>query len=429
MRIARCCIVATTMLAAVVAVAQGSCFDPPRPPVIKADVFVRSIILTADQDDGLDGNAELYLTVNVNAGKCGQRTKSYEIDYDWDTDHARGIFDTIWSHLECTPRREITVGTALIEVDSDLSTNIMSGLAGAAAGLAVGAIGGPVGAIGGAAAGFVVGLVLSLNGNDDLGVGSGVVPENGLMRIQSRGPDGGADIFIDGATTDQAGSNCHTSPPAPPRNPPNVRTQQVYNPLQESLPLVPMIVSESGNPGNLDDDEIAGIRKTLERSVLGLAALGAATEIEQAYGFLGVNEAIALYHQARAADQLGDSAEALQKYREAFFAAATANDNYVKVRGLMRLPFHIVLSTDCMQTKAHRKPRFVIFAPGGRLKERLSFHGLPPEMALKLQPLGDGAYELDVSIGSAAPGRYLLHIDAHNGLEGAQAVVEIVVNG
>ncbi|NUL82102.1 MAG: hypothetical protein HUU60_05170 [Armatimonadetes bacterium] len=416
------------LLTAASAIAQTTCYDPPSPPVIKAEVTVKKLTLTSDQDDGFDGNAELVLTVNVNAGDCGQTTKNYEKDdLNWDVTSVWNINDLIWSHLECTPRRSMSVGTALIEVDSDLSTNVMSGLAGAAAGLAVGAYGGLVGAIGGAAAGFVVGFVLSLNGNDDLGVGSASLPENGTVTVPSRGADGGADIEIEAKTTPQAGNECNPPPPPPPVETPSGRTQQSYNPLQEALPWVDSVAPEPGNPGQLEPHEIEGIQRSLRTAVLGMGALAAAAEIEQAQRMFGVNQAIARYNQARMMEQNGDSHGALQMYREAFFAAATANFNNVP-GGLMRLPFHLVMSNTRMDTVVGRSPKFLMFAPGAIQNVQFMVHGLPPEMTLNVQPLGHNVYMLHLDASAALPGHYLMHVMANDGIRDAQAMVEIVVN-
>ena len=130
--------------------------DRPGPEDLIVDArLVKAVVGPPKQDDGFDGNAEIFISGSVNhQGHPPQVPFTAEKDnVDSGTRHydARGrrirvaagtalwtIEKDIYGHDECSPRNTVTVGGAVIEVDSDLTTNVLGAMASTAAGMALG---------------------------------------------------------------------------------------------------------------------------------------------------------------------------------------------------------------------------------------------------------------------------------------------------
>jgi len=146
--------------------------DPPRNPAIQTVIDVAELTFLTDQDDGVDGCAELLLIVQVNwGGSHGVSSWLLSKTIDMDDGTRWVVFPprvpNVFSHTECSPVFEPAIDTYGYELDGDLCW--LSELVVTAGGGALGAVGGPAGAALGASIAYLTADLLSeLNGNDVL---------------------------------------------------------------------------------------------------------------------------------------------------------------------------------------------------------------------------------------------------------------------
>ena len=225
--------------------------DPPGLPAINVSAKIGTLRLTSSQNDGLDANSELLLTLHVThwldmSGlspyaaspfpKHGENTVSYEKDdynYYQETYHRRPdgsiivarkyapdwvIDDVLWQHSECSPRDALTGVSRLIEVDVDWYTTgagiAASSLGGmladiAAKAMVVGSGAGVAGMVAGALVGAGVSIIVAIDGNDDLGTHPILFPPNGGFTLNSQGKDGGAKIYFESKTSVIQDNRCN----------------------------------------------------------------------------------------------------------------------------------------------------------------------------------------------------------------------------
>lgn len=427
--------------------------DPPGPPELEVSVTAESLRLTQDQDDGFDGNAELLLMANTTHVDHGQDTRQFKTDdYSWDTvtyapPNFRRVLrrtapdwwlkaqhPTIWKHTECSPRSTVTVGTTLIEVDTELTDQVVGALAstaaGTAAGAAYGAAFGGTGAIPGAIVGFIVSLAASLNGNDDLGVGSGTIPDNGTKTVESRGPDGGADIKFSGTTT-AYDRPCNPTSTEHAYLTPGDRAALIFRPMEQAVAAIPGMRAEPGNPAQLTEAQLEDIRRTWTRTAMGLAEAAVGAEVEAAKGYVGYAPAAEMFLAARELDGL-DPAAALELYEGAFMQAVVARDETVPADGEVEpaLHFSLSLTPDFISTKPGRNPVVLASALGAAGPVALTVSELPAGMDAEISAVSDGSsvYQVTLSIGDVVPGMYTVRLNAADGLQGTERELTVVVN-
>lgn len=146
--------------------------DPPSNPAIQTVIDVAELTFLTDQDDGVDGCAELLLIVQVNwGGSHGVSTWLLTRTIDMDDGNRWVVFPprvpNVFTHTECSPVFEPAIDTYGYELDGDLCW--LSELVVIAGGGALGAVGGPAGAALGASIAYLTADLLSeLNGNDVL---------------------------------------------------------------------------------------------------------------------------------------------------------------------------------------------------------------------------------------------------------------------
>lgn len=403
--------------------------DPPGPPAIDVQVDTNSLTLTSDQDDY--GNAELLLAVNATHQTHGQATVEFEnSDYDWDAGVPWLLSPTlVYLHTECQPRAAVSVGTALIELDTSKTSQVLGALGSAAAGAAAGSlVAGPPGIVAGAIAGLVVSLATSLNGNDNLGVASGIVPANGTVTLTSVGPDGGATIQISGTTTNTSKPGCAAA--ATPATPalPGTRTSQIYPPLKEAFALAAQVDYEQGNPAGLSAQQLGEIKQSLARTAVGMGEVIAAAEVESARNYEGYATAAEIFFAGRelAAQQ---PEAALDLFAQAFLEAAIAREEAVQAERL-KLPLEIALSSDFISTRAGRRLTFLAVLVGAGEQSNLTLAGQPGGMFAAIERIAPESpvYRITMDVGSMEPGAYQMMLRSTDSGVTAERTLTVAVN-
>lgn len=288
-----------------------------------------------------------------------------------------------------------------------------------------------------AAGGLVGSLANALNGNDDLGQGSGLVPGNGQVVVESIGADGRADIadiLVLGQTKEIADTG-QCDLPAPPQPAPEPlpplpeRAYRIFKPLQDAVDLVPKIDAEPGNPAGLTEPQLEDIRRTLLRFIIGLAEMIAGAEIEEAGRFEGVADAIAMFEFAQklAWGVMPDPAlatKAIELYEQAFLAAAAAVAAALPGPEI-RLPFQLSITPDFLSTKPNAKPKFL-----------MAVFGIPNRVVI-ITPLGEHqvvqigeapVYWIELDLEDVPPGEHELEVTATDGEQEAGRNVKFIVN-
>ncbi|MFZ5816317.1 MAG: S-layer homology domain-containing protein [Bacillota bacterium] len=394
---------------------------------------INRLDLVTDMDDGFDGDAELLLLVQVqHAGHGGSRLEFQRDDYNWDDGRPWLVQPSeLWAHVECRPRAPLSVVLHLIDIDSDLQTaTIWAVLSGVGSWVATGAKAGPKGAV----AGFVVGFGLSMagviNDNDDLGLNFGLVPENGPVWVKLRGPDGGADVRFYGRTGVTPDEDC-ALPPASPEyslRSPSERTQLLFDPLKEGLAAALAIQPEPGNPAGLTEQQVADIRQSYSRLLLGIGRTVAGLEVEDAIGLRGANGAVEQYLTGLELDR-EDPVQALAAYEAAFLQAATAFADGVEEEGI-GLPFHLSLTPEVLATRAGRQPEILAVAHGASGPVELWLEGLPEGAAATVTPGSEEVpfFKIGLDLAGLAPGRYPIKVLAAGGEGTAEQELLLIVN-
>lgn len=280
--------------------------DEPGNPAIRVKIYVDSITLKTDQDDGLDGNAEIIVkfTYLHEGHKGGGGIVSID-DFNWDYEKTRTIDKMIYDHIECSPLNEIRVSMEAIEDDTSTITTIMGGLVAIAGGIVATAystgtalIWAGVGGLGG-----ITALFASINSADDLGRDTESTTTPGDLLLETN------DIIVEFRieTTTVPSISCEEPKPTPTTTtttttttvtetlPPGTTTvaEEIPNSTKETLKLakrslnerisegekyfeelrkildaISELSPEPGNPGGLTSKELDYLHNELPKLIL-----------------------------------------------------------------------------------------------------------------------------------------------------------------
>ncbi len=250
--------------------------DPPDDPALAVNVYLRSLELLQDEDDGVDGNAELIITWLVSHEAHGSAAGVITIDdFDWDVEQSRTLDAYLYGHVECSPLNRVMLDVQVAEDDTDLATTIVAGVAGAVGGVVAGFLTtGAAIAVGAAGGGSgLVSMFAGLNGVDDLGRAALTVTSPGTYRLRGQGFVAVLEVTV--AT--MSGSACAQPEPVPAELPEGVDRslderletgQRSFAALREAVQQSSTIGFEEGNPASLSNMDVATLRSELPRRIL-----------------------------------------------------------------------------------------------------------------------------------------------------------------
>ncbi|MBI4877565.1 MAG: hypothetical protein HY822_23285 [Acidobacteria bacterium] len=419
-------------------------WDPPGPPPIEVQLFLSRVVFSYAQDptDGIDGNAELTLTVQIDHKGHGSQVVTFSRDdFDLNYEGSWSFGDPEWegklvyTHQECSPRNDIAITARLMETDMTGVESWAIAIASAVAGFFAG---GPLGAAGGGALGFAVGTPGLLIGNDDLGARGRENREGDQTNFTIPLVEGvELSGWVKTKTLSLSPDPCQATP-APPGSPgvpvpksptPQERSEGVFGPLQEALGAVPKVDAEPGNPARLTAAQLETIRTTLARTTLGAAEAVAGNEIEQAAKLQGVEDAIRDLNSAQQRRAAADYAGALESYRTAFLRAATARANNVAAREA-RLPLQISLSSDYLSTAPGKSGEILATVLGAAGATQLTLPAPLPNLKTQITSYdGTGnTFRVGLAVGDVPAGIHTLPFVVSDGKSQATRQLTLVVN-
>jgi len=345
------------------------------------------LLLTQNEDDGLDGDAEIALSVDWlhydNERNLHTRaTTSRTIAHDWDINSlplvGLGLFQT-FSTEECDEADWIFAAVQVTE--QDLSTNAETAIS-SITGLAVG-IGVSIGT-GNPFAGGTSGLLANLatkkllqwmgSGTDDLGSIPMTRLAFGVNDFAMTGPDGGSTVrlrdesFQSGAVNLEC-SGRETESTTGTMPDPDAAVAGIFPPLFTALEETALITREDGSV----DDEILAGRESITQALVSAAEFAALAALaEAAFGFEGASAALPLMAQARIHQANEEWVEAVVDFREAFRAAYTATFNGV-LGTPFDLPSHMTLIAPTRSVRANSYEEFQGIVQGLSATETIDF--------------------------------------------------------
>jgi hypothetical protein len=275
-------VVLSLLLSVIVPASQVKAhLDPPKPPAIRVQVILKSITLNQDQDDGIDGNAEVAVAYAIAHTNHDSAAGIIEIDdFNWDDGPTRTFGPTgtiVYDHEECTPFEGVTVWFEVLEDDSDLFTIIVGTVVAVAGGIVatIYSTGTAViwACIGGG--GVFTAMGAGINGADNLGLGTASTTQPGVYTVNTWGSDGSTTIEYEVRVTATDTPGCegeHASmiDDAVFRGV-GERLEEggaQFDKLREAIDLACAIQVEEGNPRGLSDDEIENISVEFPRRLL-----------------------------------------------------------------------------------------------------------------------------------------------------------------
>ncbi len=120
-------VIITILIASTLTEPVKAHLDPPSNPKIKVEVWVTSITLLSDQDDG-GGDAEIVAILHTAQKNHDNNSIMIRIDdFDWDDGPTRIIDKKIYEHEECSPLSDITLYAEVMEEDQDIITDLLVG--------------------------------------------------------------------------------------------------------------------------------------------------------------------------------------------------------------------------------------------------------------------------------------------------------------
>jgi len=247
--------------------------DPPGPPKIKVTVILDSLKLLNNQDDGIDGNAEIVLGWMVNQEGHGSKNgKEFKDDLNWDVSPRWDIGKVIWEHEECSPMSKVNVAFTVVESDQDLELTVASVGASMAGIASVFASAGPVGitiTVVSGIVGIVSGIVGELNGDDELGGVMDTVGKPGTYKTITQGKDGSAEITwtVKSEEVPDPAKKCELPLPTSPPPPPQIPVREFSNAIRDTLEKIPYSEIEAGNP-DITLDEFDELKKVAPRRAI-----------------------------------------------------------------------------------------------------------------------------------------------------------------
>jgi hypothetical protein len=304
-------------------------------------------------NDGLDGKAEFLLQTTFQSATDAPETLWLEEEVDVDETPVIPFDGVGWEKTECNTDSILEVSSTLAEVDITTSEAIAIGI-----GAAV--ISAPLPFAWSVSIGIAATLVTSLPGNDSFGGASAQVPSNDTVVLLFRGPDGAADVPIEGATS-PAPTVTDCQPPGFPAQPPVVSTplpdeqaKQTFGPLEGALRLSLEASYEPGLNAPVPETQIRDVRETLASTVVGLGELAATLMVETTDERENSKIAAEAIATGRAAATEGNWDAALADFRRAFTLAAPAGAETLQFESPSVLPERILLLPELVATNPLR---------------------------------------------------------------------------
>lgn len=406
-------------------------FDAPGPPPINVDVDALNVVLIDDQDDGVDGNAELLLAIM--AGHTGHTgaLESFSIDnMNFDAGATWTINGDVYDHDECSPRNAVSVATTLIELDNGSKAVVLTTLFSIGRVLVASALGGPVAVGIASVTGVAQFLMVALNGHDDLGATAALLPPNGTNSRASVGPRGSAIVNLRDTTAAIADTGqCGAPPPPPPPQTPNQRAGSIYQKLRDALAQVPLTEAEPGNPNAPSPAQMTDVRASLASWVIDNGELIAGSAIEEARGLNGVAGAITAFQAGQTLAGSGDYNGALLEWESAYAQGLTAWENNSPSVDTP-LPFQAISSPRFFAVEPGSTHAFVTGIYGSQGPVTVQVQNAPSGAIVNINPADDPAtpvYVTTMDLSATPPGRYMFQIDADDGSSMTSDTLEVVV--
>lgn len=287
-------------------------------------------------NDGLDGKAEFLLQTTFGNESDPSESRWFEEDVDVEQSPVIPFDGVGWKHNECRPSyEELSVNAILTEVDITPTEAIVVGLA--ATVLTAPLTAGWSLFIGAAAV-----AVTALPGNDSLGGASAQVPSNGTVVLEFRGPDGAAEVPVEGSSVPtptsvetecalpELAAGAQLSSPASSDglleslSSPDEQAEGVFGPLDHVLRLSGEANYEPGLGLQAPEAQIGDVRRALGAMVVRLGQIAATLMVETSSDPEQSKVAAASVERGHSLAIERDWDAALNEYRGAFALAASA---------------------------------------------------------------------------------------------------------
>ena len=309
--------------------------DPPSSPSLTVDVYLKNIRLLEDQDDGIDGNAELIIGWLVSHEAHGSRAGVVTIDdFNWDYEQSRDLNLHLYSHVECSPLNRIILDVQVKEDDSDAITTIIAGVGAAVGGVVAGVLTTGTAVVVGIAGGAsgLVSLFASLNAVDDLGRALLTVTGPGTYKLRGQGFEATFEVTV----SSRPNPACSPPQPAPAASLPEgvdrsleERVEQgrsSFDTLRDAVRRASTVGAEAGNPADLSNEEVEEMRSVLPRTILldvvdPWITLVAKMAADTSGGSPASSEALGRLYEARSLASRGEFDLAIDSYEAAWMVS------------------------------------------------------------------------------------------------------------
>ncbi len=305
--------------------------DPPDDPALAVNVYLKSLELLQDEDDGIDGTAELIITWLVSHEAHDSAAGVITIDdFDWDVEQSRALDLYLYGHVECSPLNRLMLDIQVGEDDTDLATTIVAGVAGAVGSVVAAFLtSGTAVAVGAAGGGSgLISMFAGLNGMDDLGRAVLTVTSPGTYRLRGQG----FVAVIEVTVATMGGSACAQPEPVPAELPEGVDRglnerlemgMRSFAVLEEAVQQSSMIGFEDGNPAGLSNVDITALRSELPRRILlgevdPRVTIAVKMAADVSGGSPSSREALGSLYDARSLASAGDYLSSLNSYKAAW---------------------------------------------------------------------------------------------------------------
>lgn len=299
--------------------------DPPAPHKQKVTVTLDSLQLLEDQDDGIDGNAEIILSWSILYATHDKASGIEQNDaLDFDPPATTGRWDinkVMLTHTDCEPLEQIVVHFQVIENDQldPIITESIGILTSKQAeqlfekhmkekdvGILM------------AILQLIPKIVSIINGDDDKGKGGDSTSTVGQKKTIVKGADGGVEITWTVKTERVPDPNKECDPllPMSPSSPSSESIKEFFDTVRTILKKIPDSMPEPGID-DITDEEFQKLKAEAPNTIMKYVDSVVLTYIQVHTPTLEVDQALSNASTAKSLASAGNFNESLELYEEA----------------------------------------------------------------------------------------------------------------
>lgn len=319
-------IIISTLIASMllIPISAFSHLDPPSPHKHKVTVTLDSLQLLEDQDDGIDGNAEVTLSWSIVYATHDKAAGIESIDnLDFDPPATTGqwnINKVMLTHIDCEPLEQIVVNFQVVEgdqLDPIITQSIGILTSEAAKQIYEKHLDKKDIDILTAILNLFPKLISLINGDDDKGSAADVTNIAGQKKTTVKGADGGAEITWTVKTERVPDPNKECDPLLPLSPPsPQPSIKEFFDTVRTILKEIPNSMLEPGID-DITDEEFQQLKAEAPNTIMKNVDSIVLTYIQLHKPTLEVDQALKLASNAKSLALAGNFNKSLELYEEA----------------------------------------------------------------------------------------------------------------